>query len=139
MSIYTLATYVIFAVLKASGFYQFPPPFTTSVSLMSIFIALVACPSKEVGSSLAKLLVDRGLAACVQVLPGMQSVYRWQGSVCVEEETLLIIKSATHLQAEVKTFIEENHPYDTPEFVALSPSDVSEKYGQWLLANVVTR
>ena len=103
---------------------------------MSIFIALVACPSKEVGSGLAKLLVDSELAACVQVLPAMQSVYRWQGSVCVEEEVLLIIKSATHLKDEVKAFIEENHPYDTPEFVTLLPSDVSQRYGQWLLANV---
>lgn len=103
---------------------------------MSIFIALVACPSKEVGSLLAKTLIDRELAACVQVLPGMQSVYRWKGSVCVDEEALLIIKSASHLLNEVKQCVEENHPYEVPEFVALSPSEVSEKYSAWLFANV---
>ena len=103
---------------------------------MSIFIALVACPSKEVASGLAKMLVDKELAACVQVLPGMQSVYRWQGSVCVDEEALLIIKSASHLTNEVKNAIEENHPYEVPEFVTITAADVSEKYEAWLFANV---
>lgn len=103
---------------------------------MSIFIALVACPSKEVASSLAKLLVDSELAACVQVLPGMQSVYRWQGSICIDEEALLIIKSSSNLMSEVKRCVEDNHPYEVPEFICLTASDVSARYEQWLLENV---
>lgn len=103
---------------------------------MSIFIALVACPSHEVASTLAKTLVDQRLAACVQVLPEMQSVYRWKDEVCVEREVLLIIKSASHLVGEVRAFIEANHPYEVPEFVTLSPRDVSEKYKEWLMGSV---
>jgi periplasmic divalent cation tolerance protein len=103
---------------------------------MSIFIALVACPSLEVGSALAKLLVDKELAACVQVLPPMQSVYRWKGEICIDQEVLLLIKSATHLQDAVKKAVEENHPYEVPEFVVIPASDVSERYGAWLMANV---
>jgi periplasmic divalent cation tolerance protein len=105
---------------------------------MSIFIALVACPSQEVASTLAKSLVDAQLAACVQVLPEMQSVYRWKGEVCIDREVLLIVKSASHLIENVREFIESNHPYEVPEFVVISPTHVSEKYGAWLMENVLT-
>ncbi len=103
---------------------------------MSIFIGLVACPSQEVGSALAKLLVDRELAACVQVLPPMQSVYRWKGEICIDQEVLLLIKSSQHLKGDVQKAVEENHPYEVPEFVAIDAADVSEKYSAWLVANV---
>ncbi len=103
---------------------------------MSIIITLVACPSQEVASALAKLLVDRELAACVQALPAVQSVYRWKGEVCIDEESLLIIKTTSDLKDEVKKAIEENHPYEVPEFVVIEAADVSEKYATWLRGNV---
>ena len=103
---------------------------------MSIIISLVSCPSQEVGSALAKLLVDRELAACVQILPPMQSVYRWKGEVCIDEEVLLVIKTTSNLKDEVRTAIEENHPYEVPEFVVIEARDVSEGYGTWLRQNV---
>jgi periplasmic divalent cation tolerance protein len=103
---------------------------------MSIIISLVSCPSQEVGSALAKLLVDRELAACVQILPPMQSVYRWKGEVCIDEEVLLVIKTTSNLKDEVRTAIEENHPYEVPEFVVIEARDVSERYGTWIRQNV---
>jgi periplasmic divalent cation tolerance protein len=103
---------------------------------MSIIISLVACPSDEVASALAKLLVDRELAACVQVLPITQSVYRWKGEVCIDQEVLLLIKTTSELKDEVRKAVEENHPYEVPEFVVLEAADVSEKYGEWLRQNV---
>lgn len=103
---------------------------------MSIVISLVACPSEEVASSLAKLLVDQELAACVQLLPLMQSVYRWKGEVCIDQEVLLLIKTTSQLQDELRKAVEENHPYEVPEFVVIEAADVSEKYGAWLRANV---
>lgn len=103
---------------------------------MSIFIGLVACPSQEVGSAIAKILLDRELAACVQVLPPMQSIYRWKGEICIDQEVLLLIKSSEHLKGEVQKAVEENHPYEIPEFVVIAPSDVSERYAAWLLGSV---
>ena len=103
---------------------------------MSIFICLVACPNQEVGSAVAKSLVDRELAACVQILPPMRSVYRWKGEVCIDEEVLLVIKTAENLTDEVRKAVEEIHPYEVPEFVAIRATEVSEKYSSWLLANV---
>jgi periplasmic divalent cation tolerance protein len=103
---------------------------------MSIIISLVACPSEEVASSLAKLLVDQELAACVQVLPLTQSVYRWKGEVCIDQEVLLLIKTTSELKEQVRVAIEENHPYEVPEFVVIEAASVSEKYAAWLRGNV---
>jgi periplasmic divalent cation tolerance protein len=106
---------------------------------MSIIISLVTCPSQEIGSAIAKRLVDQELAACVQILPPMRSVYRWKGEVCIDEEVLLVIKTTGDLKDEVRKTIEENHPYEVPEFVVIEASDVSEKYGAWLRNNVRAR
>ena len=106
---------------------------------MSIIISLVACPSQEVASVLAKMLVDRELAACAQALPAMQSVYRWKGEVCIDEESLLIIKTTSDLKDELRKAIEDNHPYEVPEFVVIEAAEVSEKYGEWLRGSVRAR
>jgi len=106
---------------------------------MSIIITLVACPSQDVASALAKLLVDRELAACVQAIPAVQSVYRWKGEVCIDEESLLIIKTTSELKEELRTAIEENHPYEVPEFVVIEAADVSDNYAAWLRGNVRVR
>ena len=103
---------------------------------MSIIISLVACPSDEVASAIAKLLVDRELAACVQVLPITQSVYRWKGEVCIDQEVLLLIKTTSALKDEVRKAVEENHPYEVPEFVVIEAAEVSERYGEWLRGSV---
>jgi periplasmic divalent cation tolerance protein len=103
---------------------------------MSIIISLVACPSDEVASALAKLLVDRELAACAQILPLTQSVYRWKGEVCIDQEVLLLIKTTSELTDAVRTAVEENHPYEVPEFVVIEATEVSEKYGAWLRGSV---
>ena len=99
---------------------------------MSIIISLVACPSEEVASSLAKLLVDQELAACVQVLPLTQSVYRWKGDVCIDQEVLLLIKTTSELKEQVRVAIEENHPYEVPEFVVIEAASVKvrERFGK---------
>ena len=106
---------------------------------MNIIISLVACPSQEVGAALAKLLVDRELAACVHVLPQMQSVYRWKGEICIDHEAMLLIKTTSDLADEVRKAVEENHPYEVPKFVVIKAADVSEKYGAWLRQSVRAR
>jgi periplasmic divalent cation tolerance protein len=103
---------------------------------MDIIICLVTCPSKEVGQALAKQIVGAKLAACVNILPGVQSVYAWEDSLCVDEEVLLVIKSTQGLIARLQKAILENHPYDTPEFVVLPADYVSERYASWVRASV---
>jgi periplasmic divalent cation tolerance protein len=103
---------------------------------MDIVICLVTCPSKEVALPLAKTLVNSRLAACVNIAPGIQSVYRWKEDICIEDEVLLIIKTRNAALPALKEAVLANHPYETPEFVALNPSDVSEGYLKWVVESV---
>jgi periplasmic divalent cation tolerance protein len=103
--------------------------------MVDIILCFVTAPSQEVASALAKLVVDRELAACVNIIPGVQSVYRWKGEVTLDEEVLMVIKTSKHRVQELEQLIIAEHPYETPEFVALTPSSVSDAYSKWVLAS----
>jgi periplasmic divalent cation tolerance protein len=106
---------------------------------MTLIVCLVTCPSRDIGLSISRQLVDDQLAACVNLLPGVESVYRWKGEISIDEEVLLLIKSSEHLIDRLKARIFELHPYEVPEFVVLSPIAVSDKYAEWLGASVLPR
>jgi periplasmic divalent cation tolerance protein len=99
-------------------------------------IILCTCPDRELGEKIAHELVEHQLAACVNILPGVHSVYRWQGNVESAEEVLLLIKTRTTLGAEVQTTIAGLHSYEVPEFLVLPVSGGSEHYLAWLDANL---
>lgn len=84
----------------------------------------------------AEHLVGHRLAACVQILPKMTSVYRWEGKITKDEEYLLMIKTSDERFAEVESYLLENHPYETPEIVAINAEHVSEGYLAWLAKSV---
>ena len=84
------------------------------------------------GEKLAGSLVDAKLAACVQILPKMTSVYCWDGKIQKEDEYLLLIKTSHEKYDDVEAVINENHSYDVPEIVAIESADVSDKYRTWL-------
>ncbi len=95
-------------------------------------VVLCTAPSPEVGRDLARALVGEGLAACVNLLPGVTSIYRWQGKVEEEPEVLLVIKLAADGLATLEARLLELHPYDTPEVVTLAPERVEPRYLAWL-------
>lgn len=84
---------------------------------------------------LARTLVDEGLAACVNVLPPMQSVYRWKGAVEVDTEQQLVIKTAAARVAALEMRLRALHPYDLPEFLVLT-ADGSAAYLAWIAESV---
>lgn len=86
--------------------------------------------------ALARALVERRLAACVNILPGVQSVYRWKDSIEVDPEQLLIIKTARGRLEELREAIRELHPYEVPEFVVIGIDQLSEEYRSWLLGSL---
>jgi len=88
------------------------------------------------GERLAKLLVENELAACVQILPPMTSIYRWQGKVERAGEHLLLIKSTRAAFSRLERAIRENHPYETPEIIAVSIEAGSNSYLAWLFESV---
>jgi len=83
----------------------------------------------------ARLLVSKRLAACCN-LSSVTSVYRWQGSIEEEREVLLTVKTTRAALAGLEALLEEHHPYDVPEFVALQPAHVAPAYLAWLEGEV---
>jgi periplasmic divalent cation tolerance protein len=95
-------------------------------------VVWITAPDREVALRLARGLVERRLAACAQVLPGLTSVYRWQGAVQEESEVLLLAKSTAERLDALEAWVRAEHPYDTPECVALAPERVEPRYLAWL-------
>ncbi len=104
-----------------------------SVSAVEIH---VTTPDRDSAERLARLLVGERLAACVQVVPGVRSFYRWEGEVAADDEHLLLVKSTAALFAAIRDRIHAEHPYDTPEVLAVPASAVDERYFSWLKESV---
>ncbi|MCK4903781.1 MAG: divalent-cation tolerance protein CutA [Candidatus Marinimicrobia bacterium] len=88
------------------------------------------------GKRIASDLIEKKLAACVNILPKMTSVYRWENKVHNEDEFLLIIKTAKHLEQEVYNYIRDNHSYDVPEIITLDIKNIDKKYSEWLNSSI---
>jgi periplasmic divalent cation tolerance protein len=95
-------------------------------------IVFMTAANGEEAARLADLLVGARLAACVQILPGIESVYRWKGNVEREAEVLLLAKSTSDKFEEIDREVRAIHSYETPEIVALSATAVSLPYLKWL-------
>ena len=95
-------------------------------------IVLTSAGSEAEASKIARALVERKLAACVNIVPKIQSVYRWKGEIEEAEESLLIVKTGRTQQDEVSAAIRELHSYELPECVVLAIDGGSEKYLAWI-------
>lgn len=98
-------------------------------------LAFVSCPDQNTARDLAKQLVDAGLAACVTLLPGAESVYRWQGQIEIDAECLLLAKlpaGSEHFTA-LRDAVLANHPYELPEIIAVSCTSALPAYAQWII------
>src|SRR6266436_10219144 len=91
-------------------------------------VVLMTAASREEANQIAELLVSAQLAACVQILPEIESVYRWQGEVKREKEILLLAKTVRSRFEELESKIRALHSYETPEIIAVSVVEVSEPY-----------
>ena len=98
-------------------------------------VVLMTAGSSEEASRLAEMLVGAHLAACVQILPQMESVYRWKGAVHRMPEFLLLAKTTAACFDELEREVRALHTYDSPEIVAVPVSDVSAPYLDWLTSN----
>ncbi|MFQ5416463.1 MAG: divalent-cation tolerance protein CutA [Myxococcota bacterium] len=93
---------------------------------------LTTAPDPETAATLARTLVNERLAACVNVVPGAQSFYRWQGRVAEDAEVLLIIKTQEGLTEALASRIKDLHPYDLPEVLVLAAVGGSATYLHWV-------
>lgn len=101
-------------------------------------LLLITAPNESVALGLAREMVAACLAACVNVLPGLTSVYRWQGEVHEDSEALLIAKTWAGAREALERLVREKHPYDVPELVMLLPSEVEGRYLEWWYGQVRT-
>src|SRR5579871_5436235 len=97
-------------------------------------VVTTTLPSRDQAAALARALVDERLAACVQIVDGLRSIYRWQGQICDEPEVLCLIKTARARWEALRARVAELHPYDVPELLALPVAAGSAPYLDWLLA-----
>lgn len=97
-----------------------------------MLIVLTTMPDEREAEDLAEKIVAEKLAACVQILPPMKSVYFWDGAIQTESEHLLLIKTLPEKFDALEKFIGANHTYETPEIVALKAADVSANYFDWI-------
>lgn len=99
-------------------------------------VVLMTAANREEADTIAEMLVAERLAACVQILPEIESVYRWQGEVKREQEILVLAKTLRSRFAELETKVRSMHSYDAPEIVALPTTESSAPYLAWLIAEL---
>jgi periplasmic divalent cation tolerance protein len=97
-----------------------------------ILMVMSNAPNKESAHALARALVEAKLAACVNILPGVQSVYRWQGKVEQADEVTLLIKTTRQHYAQLQQTLVSAHPYDVPELIAWPITEGYAPYLQWV-------
>ncbi|MCH2170954.1 divalent-cation tolerance protein CutA [Myxococcota bacterium] len=95
-------------------------------------IVLITAPDDEVSSRIARILVEERLAACVNIVPGIRSVYRWQGAVEEDSEFLLIAKTRSDRFEALARRAQELHPYELPEILMLPVEGGSDDYMDWV-------
>lgn len=95
-------------------------------------IVLVTCPTAESAKKIANSLVQEKLAACVNIIPQVNSIYFWEGKIQDDSELLLLIKTTEDSIAALEKELFKIHPYTTPEFIVLKTQYVAAKYQSWL-------
>jgi periplasmic divalent cation tolerance protein len=98
---------------------------------LAALVVFVTAPGPE-AAGIARSLVEEGLVACVNLVPGVRSIYRWQGRVCDEQECLLIAKTSAARFEALKARVVELHSYEVPEVIALSVIGGHQAYLAWV-------
>jgi periplasmic divalent cation tolerance protein len=104
--------------------------------MSGFLIVFCTCADEQEALRLAKVLVERRLAACVNILPRLQSVYRWEGDVKLESEYLLLMKTTEDRFPALRDDITELHSYEVPEVLAVPVWGGSDKYLAWIRESV---
>jgi periplasmic divalent cation tolerance protein len=102
----------------------------------SVSIVLTTLGKDDDARTIARVLVEERLAACVNIVPGVTSVFAWQGKISEDGEQQLVIKTSTSTIAALEARLRELHPYETPEFLVIHASGGSESYLTWVAESV---
>jgi periplasmic divalent cation tolerance protein len=103
------------------------------VPATDVRLILTTAGSRDEADQIARALVDERLAACVNIIPGLTSIYRWKGETESADEFLLLIKSTAANLVPLETALRRLHSYEVPEFLVLTPESAAKPYLEWLL------
>jgi len=101
-----------------------------------VIIALSTCPDAALGTAIAAKIVESGLAACVNLVPAVVSVYRWEQRIQKDDECLMVIKTTENAFPRLRDWLDERHPYELPELVAVPVTDGLPAYLAWVAGEV---
>lgn len=99
---------------------------------MDYILVYVTASSMDEGKRIARTLVEEGLVACANILPGVRSIYRWKGKVCDDEEVFIMMKSRKDLFDRIRNRVKELHSYEVPEIIAFPVTMGSPDYLEWM-------
>ena len=137
---------IIWEWIRMPGVWHGLPPFwnPTTIPVLEadmswtvvddIQVVFCTAPDKDVAANLGKDLVEHGLAACVNIIPSIRSIYRWNGQLCDEAEVLMVIKTCSSKADKLAQAIKAGHPYENPEVIALPVAAGLQAYLQWVRA-----
>lgn len=100
--------------------------------MTDVLIVFCTCPNASVAEQLAGALVENHFAACVNILPDVRSIYRWQDELHNDGEALMVMKTTKDAYPALEAWLQENHPYDVPEILAVPVSKGSGGYLDWV-------
>lgn len=106
---------------------------------MQYYLAFSTCPDEASARRLAQGLVGEHLAACVNMVPGLTSIYPWQGKIEQSQEWLLLIKTQQDALEALKAYLEDHHPYELPEIIAVPIEQALPDYLKWISAWVKSK
>ena len=99
-------------------------------------VVLITAPNVESAGNIAKTLVEEKLAACVNIVPGIRSIYLWEGKICDDSEVLMIAKTTAERFPDLQKRVQGLHSYETPEIISLPIEEGSAKYLRWIIEEV---
>ncbi len=103
------------------------------VNPSDVLVLFVTVGNEDEALNIARAIVNEKLAACVNIIPAIRSIYMWQGEVCDDKELLLLIKAPRRLFSKLMSRIKELHSYEVPEVIAVSLSEGIEDYLSWVV------
>lgn len=109
------------------------------ITKSKIIIVFVTVPGLREGSRISRAILTSRLAACVNVIPGIQSIYKWKGKIVQEKEAMLVLKTTRVLYRKLERKIRELHPYEVPEVIAIPLICGSSQYVEWVAREVANK
>jgi periplasmic divalent cation tolerance protein len=101
--------------------------------MSDVIVVFIMTASEDEAMKIGRALVERKLAACTNILPGIRSLFRWKGEMCDEREVLVIAKSVREKFGELARVVKDLHSYEVPEIIALPVVDGLEEYVKWVV------